>query len=290
LNEQDRLRKEIAKAHKSVTNKINRTKRQTGANVAGSEFDPRKRVGSENRMRSTSNMREYLANLKGFMSPANQFISGQNGAPLRKGYFLNIYKKNEQAVEAVRNQRDKAMGDLQTPTGLNIRQQTTSIPQAGGSAVHGPYKSFDRQASDIKSMEALEKLNADMVKRLKPNYLSGQIGKGRDNIETVADYLGQSDILDGYTDDDGKYQPGINDLSDDEFDKLWFGTNFADRLFLYYELSKERLDGTHKERKQDRIIETQFEGIGGLIRWAKDPDAYFAEEANKANNSSKKAK
>lgn len=258
MNEKDRLRQEIAKAQKSVSNKINRIQRQTGAKVSGSQFDPRKPAGAEKRMRSERNMREYLANLRVFMSPANQFISGQNGAPLRKGYFLNIYKKNEQAVEAVRQQRDKAMGDIKTPTGLSVRQQKAAIPEAGGSSVHGPFKKFDRDASAIKDMNALIKLNEDMVNKLKPDYLPGEIDKGRENIEKVADYLGESDIADQ-----------INDLNDYQFDLLWFGTNYADRLFLYYELVKERQEGTHKERKQDRVIETQFAGIGELIDWAK---------------------
>lgn len=281
MNEKDRLRQEIAKAHKSVSNKINRIQRQTGAKVAGSNFDPRKATGAENRMRSESNMREHLARLNEFMSPANQFVSGQRGAPLRKGYFLNIYKKNEQAVEAVRQQRDKAMGDIQTPTGLSIRQQKSAIPEAGGSSVHGPYKKFDRQASAIKSMDALEKLNADMVNKLKPGYIADAIDKGRENIQTVADIIGNSTVMDGYVDDEGESHFGINDLTDDEFDKVWFGTNFADRLFLYYELAKERLEGTHKERKQDKVIEDQFAGIHDLIDWAKDPDAFFAKEAAK---------
>jgi hypothetical protein len=258
MNEQDRLRQEIAKAHKSVTNKINRTKRQTGANVAGSKFDPRKQAGSENRMRSTSNMREYLANLKGFMSPANQFISGQNGAPLRKGYFNNVYKKLEKSIEAVRQQRDKELGDIQTPTGLSIRQQKAAIPEAGGSSVYGPYKKFDRDASAIKDMDALVKLAKDMSNKLSDDYLPSEIDKGRDNIQKVADYLGESDIA-------GQ----IDELDDYQFDLLWFGTNYADRLFLYYELVKERQEGTHKERKQDRVIETQFAGIGELIDWSK---------------------
>ena len=257
-NEQDRLRQEIAKLHKSVSNKINRTQRQTGAKVGGSEFDPRKPAGAENRMRSVSNMREYAANLKGFMSRANQFIAGQNGAPLRKGYFLNIYKKNEQAVEAVRQQRDAAMGDIQTPTGLSVRQQKAAIPEAGGSSVYGPYRKFDRDAGSIKDMNALKKLNADMVKRLRPDYLPGEIAGGRGNIQKVADYIGESDIAEQ-----------ISQLDDYQLDLLWFGTNYADRLFLYYELVKERQEGTHKERKQDRVIESQFAGIGELIDWAK---------------------
>ena len=258
-NEQDRLRQEIAKLHKSVSNKINRTQRQTGAKVGGSEFDPRKPAGAENRMRSVSNMREYAANLKGFMSPANQFIAGQNGAPLRKGYFLNIYKKNEQAVESIRQQRDAAMGDIQTPTGLSVRQQKAAIPEAGGSSVYGPYRKFDRDAGTIKDMNALKKLNADMVKRLKPDYLEGEIGAGRDNIRKVAEHIGDADIMEQ-----------VDTLDDYQFDLLWFGTNYADRLFLYYELVKERQDGTKKERKQDRVIETQFAGIGELIEWAKN--------------------
>lgn len=282
MSENERLRKEIAKLHKSVTNKIQRTKRQTGANIAGSQFDPRKAAGVENRMRSESNMREYAARLHEFMSPANQFISGAGGAPLRKGYFNRIYKANEAAVEAIRQSRDRVMGDITTPTGLSIRQQKSAIPEAGGSSVYGPYKKFERSSTDIKDMASLQKLNADLVKRQRPDYIQGELGKGRVNVETVAKYIGDATIMDGYIDDEGVKHLGINDLLDEEFDRLWFGTNFADKLFLYYEISKERIEGTHKERKQDRIVDSQFAGIHKDINWAKDPDAYF-EQIKKKN-------
>lgn len=260
----DDLRKEIAKQYKAATNKIARTARTTGAKVGGSEFDPRRSAGSENRMRSTANMQEYLGNLRAFNSRSNQFIAGSNGAPLRKGYFNRVYKQNEAAVQNVVKQRDSKMGDIVTPTGFNVRQQQNMIPETGASAKYGPYSKFTRDASNITSQAALEKLNKDLVNKLKPDYLGGKLDDARDNIQKVAKVIGELDSV-----------KDAMELSDSEFDLLWFGTNFAETLFLYYARLKEFGDGgSGKERKQDRVLDSQFEGLHELITWARDPEGF----------------
>jgi hypothetical protein len=235
VTEHERLRQQIAKAHKAVSNKIARTKRNTGANVAGSEFDPRRKAGTENRMRNTGNMTEYLRQLQGFMSRSNQFVSGSHGAPLPKAYFNKIYKPTERALDAVQDARDNTIGAIQGPQGYTIKQKNLALPTAGGAAVYGPYKRFDRESTDIASFSAMKKLKADMANQMKPTYLPGKINAERERLKKV-----------------------------------------TSGVFLFYELEKERAEGTHKERRQDRVIESKFAEVLPAVDWAKSEGAKFA--------------
>lgn len=253
-----RLRNEVQKKRQAASNKISRTKRTTGANLAGTDFDPRRASGVESNYNARQ-LRTYLNNLNDFMRRTNQFVSGQEGAPIPRGYFQGVYKKNEAAVDAIRRDRENRLGNIPGPDGFKLKEFREALPNAGGSSKYGPYRKFDRESVDIKDFSALQKLNADMVKRLKPDYIDKEINSGRSSVEQVADYIGRSDIADD-----------IAELTDDQFDLIWFGTTFAARLFMYYDLEKERQDANYKERNQDRVIESQFAGLGDLIAWARE--------------------
>jgi len=259
MSELDRIRKEIDKKYKAVTNKISRTKRTTGANVAGSEFDPRMDSGAHNRMRSEARASQYLDRLNLFMSRNNQFIAGSGGAPLPKGYFNKIFKSTEKELNTVQDVRDATIGAIQGPEGFTIAQKQTALPQAGGASVYGPYKRFDREASDITSFSAMKKLQADMVKQIRPDYLPTKINAERERLDKVIDYLGENGSEIG---------EAIQGMDDYEFDLFWFGTTAASGIFLFYELEKERADGNHKERKQDRTIESKFGEVMPAAEWA----------------------
>lgn len=257
MTDAKRLRAEVEKKIKAVNNKIARTKRTTGANIAGSEFDPRRRKGVE-RNYNAKQLSTYLAQLNDFMRRPNQFVAGTHGAPLPRGYFLGVYKKNEAAVEANRIARDETIGAITTPIGWTI-SEFQQLAKTGGASRYGPHQAFNRSPSDIKDFASLQKLNKQMLKRLKTDYIPSEIAKGKSSVMQVAEYLGDENIA-----------SEIGNLSDYQFDLIWFGTTFAARLFMYYELEKERAEATYKERNQDKVIESQFAGIGELIQWAKD--------------------
>jgi hypothetical protein len=257
--EQERLRKEIDKAYKAVTNKINRTRRQKGAEVAGSKFDPRKDASAHNRMRSPERMQAYLDRLNNFMSRSNQFYAGAGGAPLRAGYFNRAYKPTERQLDAVQNKRDAELSSVKSPTGFAIKDLSTALPKAGGHGRFGPYKRFDRSPGDIASDDAMVALTKQMRDQLNPDYLHNELDNERDRLRKVTEYLGEkaTDLADK-----------IEKMDDYEFDLFWFGTNVASGIFLFYELEKERNEGTHKEKRQDRAIESKFKEAEPAADWA----------------------
>lgn len=249
--EQDRLRREIEKRYKAVSNKINRTRRRTGAEVSGSEFDPRRDPNAHNRMRSPERMRQYLGELNNFMRRNNQFVAGDNGAPLPRHMF-NTYKGGESQLKALQDKRDQAFGDIQTPAGWKVRDQEIAMPKAGGHGKYGPYGRFDREAADISNANALRKLIDENRRQLNPNYVGSELDEGRRRLNVVLDYLGESQ-------DD--LRDAIDEMDDFEFDLFWFGFKGASGIFLFYELEKERQDATRKEKRQDRVIESKFQEV-----------------------------
>jgi hypothetical protein len=255
----EELRKQLDKAYKAVSNKISRTKRATGAEVGGSEFDPRRNPGTHNRMRSEARMKEYLGELQSFMSRGNQFIAGDNGAPLPRGYFNNVFKKTEAELGRVIDARENSIGSIVGPQGWSMTGKNIAIQKTGNQAGFGPYEKMVRQANEITSFAALKELHAKNLKQLKPDFLQKSLDSDRMKLEKVAKYLGES-----MTDE----MELIRSMDDYEFDLFWNTTTAASGIFLFYAREKEREEGTVKERNQDKVIETKFAEVMPDAKWA----------------------
>lgn len=276
MNELNRLRNEVAKRRKAATNKINRTRRQSGADLSGSAFDPRRNPNVESRY-NRSQLRTYLEQLNNFMRRTNQFVSGTGGAPLPRGKF-QAYKKLEAEQNAIRQAHDKAMGSIQTPTGMSIAGNKEMLHQGQGQAVYGPYRKFDRASTDIPSVSALEKLRKDMLNRVSPDFLGGRIQQGRENLKKALTVIGEHQFIEQ-----------IDGLSDFQFDAFWYGTNVAEAVFMQYGMQTERnaeSTATEKERWQDRVIESAVAELGSVLQWA----ANLSPEDGKKKASKKRRK
>lgn len=258
-DEAKRLRAEVQRRLRSVNNKIARTKRTSGANIAGTEFDPRRRTGIEKNY-NAKQLRGYLENLNQFMQRSNQFVAGAKGAPLRKGYFQRVYKPNEALHNQVLEQHDRIMSQVKTPSGMSVREYAGVVPQAGGASNYGPYTKFNREPGDIKNQRALEKLNADMVRMLKPQFMEGKVQQGKENLEKAILTIGKPELIDA-----------MNELSDFQFEAMWFGSNFAEAVFQKYDLMNERKEGTRKEKWQDKIVDSEFDELGTVLSYYADP-------------------
>lgn len=253
MSDVQRLRAELKKKRAAVGQKINRIKKQTGANVAGTEFDPRRKAGLENRYNARQ-LRAHIAELNNFMQRGNQFVAGVKGAPLPRGQFLR-YKRLEAMYEQARLAHDASVGNVMTSTGMTVAQNKAMIPEAAGSAVYGPYRKFDREPSDIKDAGALQKLIGDMRNRASTGFLTAKISQGRENLEKVLTILGNHDMADK-----------IDSLSDYQFDVFWFGNPaVAESIFMQYGIEKERAAGTRKERWQDKVVESAANELGPIL-------------------------
>lgn len=250
------LRDELRKRRQAVSQKIARTKRETGAIVSGTEFDPRRPAGVENRYNARQ-LQAHIAELNDFMRRGNQFVSGMKGTPIPRGEFLR-YKRNEAEQNAAAAAHAASIGSLQTPLGLSVRELKSAVPQAQGSAVYGPYQRFERESTSIKDVGALRKLTSDMINKLKSGFLTQKIEGGKQNAYKALTVLGEHEEIEM-----------ISRLSDYQFDALWFGTTYAEGLFMRYGMAKSRNEEpTRKERWQDRAIEGAADDAREFLDWA----------------------
>jgi hypothetical protein len=257
LSDAKRIRAEVKNRIKAVQAKIRRTERNTGARVGGSEFDPRRRAGIENNY-NAKQLSNYLVQLNDFMRRGNQFVGGHRGAPLPRGQVSYLMSQQEQ-IKQLKIARDNAMSQIQSPTGMTVTQQTAMTPRMGGHSDYGVYPDMGVEAKDIASAGALKKLTRQMINILKGDRVEKVLNEGRDNLIKALEYMGENEFVDA-----------VEDLSDYQFDALWFGTNMAESTFLKYEQMKERAAGTRKEAWQDKVVDTAYAENKKVLDWAKD--------------------
>lgn len=254
MSDVNNLRDEARKRQKAVAAKIARIKKTTGADVNGSEFDPRRDASLIKRYNARQ-LNTYIGELNNFMRRPNQFVGGVKGAPIPRGQYLR-YKQAEAEYEKARLAHDESVGSVVTPTGMTVRQNKAAIPETTGSAVYGPYRKFDRNASDFTSANAVELLRKDLLNRATPDFLSSKIQQGRGNLKKVLIILGEYEYVDR-----------IDKLTDYQFDLLWYGTTVAESVFMQYGIEKERAAGTRKERWQDKVVESAAGELGDVLEW-----------------------
>lgn len=261
MNDLERLRREVEKRRQAATNKINRTRRATGAELTGTQFDPRRGQGVEQRY-NRAQLNSYLGQLNDFMRRSNQFTNSAGG-PVRAGR-VKYYESLQKRHETIRQAHEELIGGIETPSGRSIKGNNQMLYKGAGAAVHGPYKEFNRTAMDIRGPAALEALINDMYKRINPNYLSNKIQQGRDNLKKALTVIGKSEFNDQ-----------IDALSDFQFDAFWYGTNIAESVFMQYGMETERAassledeEPTAKERWQDRVVQDAVDELGSVLQWA----------------------
>lgn len=257
MSEVERLRA-LAKARRSaVTNKIGRTKRVNGADVSGSEFDPRRDHNAIKRYNGPQ-LKRYIAELDSFMARGNQFVRGDEGAPLPRAQ-ARVYQNNVKRFQSQGEARIAAMAKIEiTPIGLNVEEfRANRAMRVRNAVVNSPYGSSIKDVGGVTSAKALDILNKDMKAKLDPDYLPGKVKEGRESLVKALNIMGENEFV-----------QKVNELSDWQFEVLWFGTSFADTAFLKYDIEQERAAGTRKERWQDKVVENDYKLISEFLDWA----------------------
>jgi hypothetical protein len=256
MSDLDSLRNELKKKRQAVTNKINRVKKSTGANVAGSDLDPRRKAGVE----KTYNRRQleaHIAQLNDFMRRGNQFVALKGGAPATKAEVY-VFERRKALQAQAKAGYEAVMSKIDTPSGLTALQNKQQGLQTANETVHGPYRVVDLQPSQISSRSALQKISDSMVKQVMPGYLDRAIGAGRENLLTALKLMGDEDEV-----------ARVEALSPFQFDAFWFGTNIAESVFMTYHAEKDRVaNPTKKETWQEREASDNAKELGTYISWA----------------------
>lgn len=265
-----KVRADLKKRIQAVNNKIKRIQNTTGAKVSGSEFDPRRKKGIENKY-NVKQMQSYLAELNDFMRRGNQFISGRRGAPLPRGE-VSLMQQRQARAEQARKAHDAAIGNLMTPMGMPYREASEAVSVTAGSARYGPYIVYNFRPQDITNAESLRKLSNKILKQTLTSYLKENLESGRESAIKALMFMGER-----------KMAEDIASLSDYQFDAFWNGTNSAELIFFKYAEEKISDEASSKERWQSRVANEQFADVVGYIDWASSEVPREAPTQTKSN-------
>lgn len=256
MSDVNSLRAEAKRRRAAATAKAARVRRTTGANIAGTEYDPRKPHAAVNRMNSVQ-LRAYINKLNAFTSRGTQFVGLHGGAPVTRQEW-NSFAVKQATIESMESAHDadigryKAMGSDETVGQARARLHPTA---QGGR--RGPLNSTSFSPSDINGASALNRLDARLKKVMSPGYMQAQLKQGRSNVTEAFKQMGELSLIEK-----------LHELSDYQFDVLWYGTRFAEVTFARYESEKERMEGNQKEKAQNRAANEQFELARDFLDWA----------------------
>lgn len=274
MSEVERLRKEAERLRKNVNAKIARIKRNTGAEVSGSEFDPRRDPDKISRYNQRQ-VKSAIEDMKQFLNRNTQFSSLANGIPAPR-HEANMYVGMAGRYNQVSDAHEADISRYQSGgSDLTIGQANAMLhPTANGGAGKAPYAKENADLSGITSRKSLKVLTLDLKKKLDPKFLKDRIASGRYSATEMFKQLGDLD-----------YMEKVNALSDYQFDILWHGdTGFAEILGLRYDNEKKRAQGNQKERWQDRVVDERYELIGDFLERASErPREKPTESSEKIN-------
>lgn len=256
MSEISRLRAEAKRVRSRVTAKAARIRRNTGAKIAGSEFDPRPELKSINTMNSRQ-LRASIKRMSGFLDRDVQFVGLHNGVPApREVWQAYDARQHARRDRAEAHERDigryPAMGSDET-----VGQARARLHGSTTGKTRGPYADVINRPQDITSLSALNKLDKNLKKVLGKNYTRKMLKQGRINAMEALKQMGELELMEM-----------LASLSDYQFDVLWHGTRFAEVTFARYSSEKERLQGNQKERAQERAANEQFEIARDWLDWA----------------------
>jgi hypothetical protein len=229
------LRELAAKRHRAVTDKISRTRRRNGAELAGTEYDPRRQRQAIARM----SRRQLQATIKAynqFTARSTQFVGDANRAPISKQAW-DKYK----AAEAEFNKRSAArfdrVGQTEIPgsnmTAAAYRAKNRSeFPGMADAAVNDPYANYNRKPYNVNGQKGLDKLTKEMRKRATAKDFNNKLLTSKEVANEMLDKLGADE-----------FSRQMGKLNAKQFEWLWNVSPFAKSLSLRYHSSKPDDEG-----------------------------------------------
>ena len=252
----DNLRAEVRKRRAAVTAKTNRIRRNTGIDLKGSKEDPR-RDPKVIKKYNSNQLRTYLRELNNFMLRENGYVPDSSGGFIHKSDWMN-YKRSERKYNKIVKQHFEKIADIKDPyRNVTIREaEGLYVPEskrAQGEIRHRPYNEVNRNSKNIKSAEALKKLQDQINKKTSKAFLDAAIKAGRKQAGQMLDNAGLSTL-----------KPSLEGLSNEQFDVLWNYWGFAGRLAQIGESGGQRgrnvgrpdvLDAEEKDNIRDDVRE-----------------------------------
>lgn len=255
------LRALVAARHDAATRKVSRIKSATGAQVSGTEFDPRT---SKSRIKkyTRKQLASYMARLDRFNDRSNQFVSDASRNPIPRSEFREYKRREAQFNKVVSDNLDRYK-DVYIPAsgqtvGERIAMTTPTHRHMTDTGVNRPLP-IDRKPEQIASRKALQKMVRDLKKKGTKTWVRREIKRGQDELTKMLDVVGSDPLM-----------KAIGKLTPDQFNIVWNYTNFATRASLVYEVEQRKLKGGNPSAFLDDTYDTQLKEMMDIVSWAKN--------------------
>jgi hypothetical protein len=247
-------RREIA-----AQRKVARIKRNTGAIVAGTEFDPRRAKGSIDRYNSQQ-LKAYVAKLDSFVSRKTQFEGGYRGAPISRTQWREYKRYERDYAQQVDNfyakYADRVLPNNQTVASY---MKQTHIPQAmfkTDPAVNSLYKAHTREASAMTGNDMVAKFAQQMKKKAQSGIECARKSSKRAATKMVREV-------------DKQLYSKIKKMSNEQFDLLWNYSPFGAELALsYHSQQKDLVDEDSKLGWLESVMRDTLTTANVYADWA----------------------
>lgn len=261
-NNQVQQMRQVAKARRqAATRKVARLER-AGLKVAGTAEDPRKGHTDINKMNSAQ-LKSYIGKLDKFTSRNNQYVRGNNGAPIQRSKWRSYkrleaqYNSNaDNAFEAVKDIRiDRAnmtIGERQNMLGVR------EFPRAANPATNSPFNKMDRKPGGIPNNAAVDKLTRDMKKRTSGDFFKNEAKRLKSDIVKFFNNVG------GVSD---QMLKEIQRMTPKQIHALNL-TNFSNAVSTKYELLKRHMQNRNDEFAA-KVADDSTAEAEDLVRWAR---------------------
>lgn len=259
------LRAIVRRRRSAVTAKENRIKRNTGVDIRGTKEDPRKPINAVKEM-GRRELNNYLAELNRFMSRSSGFVAGNNGALIPKKDWLE-YKRLEKQYNNIGNLHFESIANIFIPlSGMTVAERERLMEpdskRAQGDIRHKPFSPLNRDSTNIKSKEALDKLKKSLESKVRPDYLPRQIKEARSQLKAMLKGVGNGSLI-----------RDANALTDAQFNVLWNYTGFAGSVSRVYGSGSHRGKNIQDDDSSDiystSVVEDFSVDVREFFEWAK---------------------
>ena len=243
--------------------KISRIRNKNGAEVAGTEFDPRV---SRERIKhyNSKQLESYIKKQDRFLRRQVQFVPMLHGAPLPANEWKQ-YQRAENEINARRKERLAQVEDIVLPNQPHLKWKADKtigdLVKEKGASKLAYYDSSDSMTKDTKmesvtftSRESVAKMRDFLKEQKTTRWEAAASARGDYAISAMLGYIGSE-----------KLNKKFQGLTVDQLDTLWNYTDFASHLGIWYEEMK--LKNTGKDYNED-ILTGQGPEVEQWLDWA----------------------
>jgi hypothetical protein len=238
------LRRLALQKHRAVTRKVSRIKATTGAEVSGSDQDPRTELAFI-RNASEGELRALVRKQDKFLARSTQFVPDADLKPLPKSlwqkYEAAEAKKNAAELKTYQEFKDVEIG----PSGMTVDQRMAAITplhaHMGQHTTPNPYRSNKRASTSVYGVNGLKRLIDHTRKLATQKHQKEALDNHRAGVMKMLDSIG-----------DEQLSQKLNSLTTKQWAYLWKYTPFAANIKPTYEHYKDAIDA------RDSVMNSQM--------------------------------